>query len=162
MKLMDPKKRKEVKNAIQKRDGRIFKKKEIREPIRESQIKIREERFLEKKQERLNNQLSKASENGDLKGVKKALDEGAEVDTGDDFKSTPLMIAAQKGHKKIVELLLEAGAEVDLKDAGGYNAIVLASSNGETEIVKLLVDNGADIGYLEEFISELRGKLQPY
>ena len=47
---------------------------------------------------------------GDYAGVKRSIEEGADVNAQDNDKGTALMAASQGGHKKIVKLLKKAGA----------------------------------------------------
>jgi len=116
-----------------------------------------------------NELLIKCSEKGFDKGIKLALERGADVHAADDFalrwasrnghaevvkllldhgadvhveNNMPLMWASENGHTEIVKLLLDHGADVHAKDDG---ALTWASFNGHTEVVKLLLDSGADV-----------------
>ena len=44
--------------------------------------------------------------NGDIEGVKKAIEAGSNVNAKDEFGSTPLDGAVYDGHKEIAELLI--------------------------------------------------------
>jgi ankyrin repeat protein len=93
---------------------------------------------------------------GDVKMVRLALDQGAEVGAKDALGKTPLLHAAACDRAKrlpLVRLLLEHGADVNTKDVSGRTAlhIVMAWSdwavwsNTETLLVSLLLDRGADV-----------------
>jgi len=64
--------------------------------------------------------------NGDVDGVKRALDEGA-----DDYNQA-MMHAALRGHMDIILLMIERGAD------NYYGAMVHASAGGHWEIVNYL------------------------
>jgi len=53
-----------------------------------------------------------AIKGGDLDGVKKMLDDGANVERGTDEGESPLILAIWKQHIAIITLLLERGADV--------------------------------------------------
>ena len=88
--------------------------------------------------------LMKAALTGDRAALKQLLDEGADLNAGDQDGRTALMDATFAGHTKIVEDLLERGADPDAKDLDGWTALMEAASKGHTEIVKLLLSAGAD------------------
>ena len=59
-------------------------------------------------------------ENGDLEGVKAALQSGADVNTKCEMSWTGLMWAVEKSHNSVVELLLNtADIDLNLKTARG-------------------------------------------
>jgi ankyrin repeat protein len=71
---------------------------------------------------------------GDLKAVKKYIEEGIDVTSEDD---KAIILASKNGHLEVVRLLIKNGADCNY-------AILLASENGHVEIVRLLIENGAD------------------
>lgn len=84
------------------------------------------------------------SEDGDLQGVKRCIEEnGADINYTD-CRETALIRASQKGYLEIVKYLISKGANVNL---GNFTALIWASEEGYLEIVKVLVENGADINY---------------
>lgn len=56
---------------------------------------------------------------GDVEGIKEALDSGTSVNFRDIDDRTALHVAACQGQTDVVELLLRRGAEVDAKDRWG-------------------------------------------
>jgi len=118
--------------------------------------------------------LLRASADGDLEGIKKALDDGADVNTRlpmwvrlgyggsndvDDSNSesidseplnsgplslTPLTHAAQEGHVEAVELLLRFGANVDLHEADGMQALHFAAMSASVECFRMLLAANAN------------------
>ncbi|MGY5852860.1 MAG: ankyrin repeat domain-containing protein [Candidatus Thorarchaeota archaeon] len=86
--------------------------------------------------------LLKAAEEGDLDGVKKALEDGANIDAKDDFFSnTALHIASSNGHIEIVRYLLEKGADIVIENGVDMTPVHLAARDGHPEIIKVLLDS---------------------
>ena len=76
--------------------------------------------------------------------AQRLLDQGADLDTKDQYYGqTPLSWAAERGHESIVKLLLATG-EVDADSMDRYNQTPLSSAaeNGHEGIVKLLLATG--------------------
>lgn len=89
--------------------------------------------------------LWKASANGDISAVNKALGSGADLEALDSqFRLSPLGWAAISGKSNVVKLLLEKGANVNAKGGDGSTALHSAAFLGHVEAVKLLLANGAD------------------
>jgi len=90
--------------------------------------------------------LIKACKENNLDGVKRALDDGADIEAKDNNGWTALILASNEGNKEIVELLLDRGADVEttIKDSL-VTALIIAIDRGHKEIKKLLLENGADI-----------------
>ncbi|KAK7855434.1 phytochrome-interacting ankyrin-repeat protein 2 [Quercus suber] len=86
---------------------------------------------------------------GDLKEVKRLLDEGMDVNVatwGPKSKGvTPLHLAAQGGHLEVMDELLERGANIDARTKGacGWTPLHSAAKERRKEAVKFLIENGA-------------------
>ncbi len=99
--------------------------------------------------------LHQAVRVGDLKTVKKFIEEGVPVDKPDARLNstikdeTPLMIACEKGNVEIVRYLISKGANVNAKDSLGGTPIILATVKGHVEIVKILISKGADVNAVD-------------
>ena len=68
---------------------------------------------------------------GDIEEVVAALNAGVPVDSADDDKNTPLIIAAE-GEDGIVEELLKRGAHVDSQNNNGVTALVRGARSADS------------------------------
>ncbi|CAL0314219.1 unnamed protein product [Lupinus luteus] len=86
---------------------------------------------------------------GDLKLVKKLLDQGMDVNVtawGPKSKGvTPLHLAAEGGHLEVMDELLERSANIDARTKGacGWTPLHIAAKERRRDTVKFLVENGA-------------------
>ncbi|XP_028756051.1 phytochrome-interacting ankyrin-repeat protein 1 [Neltuma alba] len=86
---------------------------------------------------------------GDLKLVKKLIDEGMDVNViawGPKSKGmTPLHLAAEGGHLEVMDELLERGADIDARTKGscGWTPLHIAAKERRRAAVKFLIENGA-------------------
>ncbi|HCO96842.1 MAG TPA: hypothetical protein DIU00_23365 [Phycisphaerales bacterium] len=89
-----------------------------------------------------------------INNIKKALSQGADVNTVDEYGLTPLHYAVNQGHINIVKLLIAQGACLDVKDNAGRAPIHYAAEANyrspnpqkwSVGMVQLLLDAGADI-----------------
>ena len=87
-----------------------------------------------------------AARTGDLEGIKRYLDEGADInELSDEADLSPLSWATLFGQLKAAELLLEHGADVNTGQGDGGTPFHIAVFLGRAEMAKLLMDNGADV-----------------
>ena len=98
--------------------------------------------------------LLRSANNGDLAGVQRAIDSGADINVHDTTisgrRDTALMYASKKGHTETVRLLLDHGANPNSQDKYGDTPLILAVAYGDmseesTDILRLLLDHGADV-----------------
>lgn len=114
----------------------------------------------------LNHRLLVAARDNNLDALRKAVNEGAYLETRRPFVMrpqppasgqaqarkkkppregfTPLMYVVQNGSAAATRLLLEAKASVNAKDEDGIRPLHLAAGAGEMEVCKLLLTFGAD------------------
>lgn len=79
----------------------------------------------------------------DIEGVKKALGNGANVNTRDK-KGRSLLLQATIGRQvEMATLLTEKGADVNLQDDIQDSPFLYAGATGQTELVKLFLTHGA-------------------
>ena len=96
----------------------------------------------------LNQQLLTAASNydGDLPGVSRALEQGADVNAKDEYNNTALNSAALWGHADVVKRLLEAGADIENPGSGGgLTPLAIAASHDYYDVAKVLLDHGARV-----------------
>jgi uncharacterized protein len=89
--------------------------------------------------------LDRAVKRGDLQGIERALEAGADLQAGDAHGITPLMAAVRAGRANVAALLVERGAQVRVRDRRGFTALHYASQNGMNDTVRLLLDHGATV-----------------
>lgn len=90
--------------------------------------------------------LRAAAEMGDLAGVKRALEQGAQIGGADKTTGyTALHLAARDGHASVVKLLLARGAPIEAALAAAKSTpLALAVQDRRRRIVSLLLDAGAN------------------
>lgn len=84
--------------------------------------------------------LHSLARSGDLQGVRRALEQGTDVDALDYYRQSPLRIAASFGQAGVVSALLSHGADVHLSDP-----LHAASGYGNEDCVILLLGHGAPV-----------------
>jgi ankyrin repeat protein len=92
--------------------------------------------------------LLSASIDGNIKGVKKALEQGADVNTRIRDGSSALHLAALHNRASVVELLLEHKAEVNLVNNEGRTPLHVAANAGYTEVAAILLGRAPRIWLL--------------
>lgn len=81
---------------------------------------------------------------GNLNAVKQHINAGSDLNTKDEFGSTPLNIAATFGKTDIAIALIKGGADLHTKNAEGSTPLHVAAFFCRIEIVQALIENGAD------------------
>lgn len=79
-----------------------------------------------------------AIQQGDIKRVVRYIADGRNVNSADQRRRTPLILAAQGGHLELCRLLLKHGANRDARDESGLSAIDVAKIAGWEMVVELL------------------------
>ncbi|KAH1208365.1 hypothetical protein AAZX31_15G084900 [Glycine max] len=80
---------------------------------------------------------------GDVGGIREALESGVSVNYKDIDNRTALHVAACEGFTDVVDLLLQKGAEVDPKDRWGSTPLADAIFYKKNDVIKLLEKHGA-------------------
>ena len=78
-----------------------------------------------------------------LRGVRRLLQSGAEVNAADEDHTTPLMHAVIESDVRLMKLLIEHGARVNARNALDSTALMYAATN--LAKAQLLLDAGADV-----------------
>ena len=108
--------------------------------------------------------LFKAATEGNIKGIKQLIADGADVNAKNRDGTTPLQTAAIRGHKEFLQLLIANGADVNAKNEDGMTPLHCAAigtslnylSRGgrygvdHKEIAELLISAGADVNAQDE------------
>lgn len=93
--------------------------------------------------------LHVAARKGDLKEVRRLLNEGMDVNLpawgAKSRGATPLHLAAQGGHLKVMDELLERGADIDARTKGacGWTPLHVAAKERKKKAMEFLLGNGA-------------------
>ena len=101
-----------------------------------------------------------AAREGNLAGVKSALDAGFDIQQRGPDGMTLLMLAAVGGHQEVASLLIDRGADVSAlcEDENEFDALMMACADGRTAVVELLLDRGANVNN-RYAIPSSRGKI---
>lgn len=92
--------------------------------------------------------LLSSAEKGDLEGVRKALDTGADPNALPDETWGALHIATLGGHEQVVSLLIKRGAKLELRQFG-VTPLHLAIDKGHMKVVRVLLEAGANVASLD-------------
>ena len=99
----------------------------------------------------INEALITAVKKGSLSDVKKALQNGADINCKDLKEdawfplATPLCIAAEKKQFKIIEMLLSRGADPLIEDKFGRNALGYAILSKDLDIINIFLNKGVTL-----------------
>ncbi|XP_070617860.1 ankyrin repeat domain-containing protein 11 isoform X2 [Erythrolamprus reginae] len=99
---------------------------------------------VNKRNERGETRLHRASIRGDARRVKELIIEGADVNVKDFAGWTALHEACNRGYYDVAKQLLAAGAEVNTKGLDDDTPLHDAASNGHYKVVKLLLHYGGN------------------
>lgn len=77
------------------------------------------------------------------------IEKGANLESMNDVKQTPLQVACESGSVEVARCLIESGADLDTRCRHGRSLLHLASSM-DIKTTKLLVEKGADLEVKDE------------
>lgn len=100
---------------------------------------------LKLKQESMSTSMIKAVLHKNLEILEVLINNGGNVNTMLDDKTTILMIAAENNKSDALELLLNHKSNVNIKNDFGKTALILAVNRNNTKIVKLLLEKDAKV-----------------
>jgi len=90
-------------------------------------------------------QLYTSCQMNDIRGVRRALERGADVNfLGTPMGTSALHCACQASDLAIVRVLVDAGANVNLWNEEGVPPLLMAAQHDRLEVVKFMLDRGAD------------------
>lgn len=81
---------------------------------------------------------------GDVDQIKKAINNGANVNAQNDYGNTTLIRATKKGYPEVVKILLQHGSDVKYRNIYGTTALMWSARKGYPEITKVLLEHDAD------------------
>ncbi len=81
---------------------------------------------------------------GDLKVIQQHILAGTNLNTKDQYGSSPIIIATTFGKTEVAKALIQAGADLTCTNNEGSTPLHVASFFCRTEIVKALLKKGAD------------------
>ena len=82
---------------------------------------------------------------GSVKSLKVLVQNGANVNAGNQLGETPVMSAAAGGFSNIVDYLIDSGADLNATNHMGQSSFIYAARNGNVEMVKYLQGKGIEV-----------------
>jgi ankyrin repeat protein len=98
-----------------------------------------------KKESKIDDELIKNAEKGDLIKVKEAISKGANINCTDIEGATSLFWASRRGHDDVVHFLLNSGADPNTQTIYESTCLIEAARDGHLHIAKLLLDHHANV-----------------
>lgn len=95
--------------------------------------------------------LLRAARNGDADAAAIALREGADIETRDANRRTPLLLAATADHADVARLLVDLGADPDALDGRHDSAWLVTGVTGSVRMAKIIATAKPDYGLLNRF-----------
>ncbi len=91
--------------------------------------------------------LLDSAASGDMAGLQRAIDAGADIDGITTYKfRAALHVATIGGQHEVLKHLIKLGADVNNEDTKeNYTPLIYAIIHGDTEAMKILIDNGASL-----------------
>jgi ankyrin repeat protein len=97
----------------------------------------------------VNARLLVHARNGNVAGVERSLQEGANPDSRSRIGETALVIALKKNDLVIARAMILAGTDVNLAAVNGVTPLMAAAYVGNREMVELLLARGADVNAVD-------------
>jgi ankyrin repeat protein len=82
---------------------------------------------------------------GDTAGIERLLSKGADVNSRDRDRATPLVAAALSDHPTAAKVLLAKGADAMARNSGGFTPLHAAAYSGSVAVAQLLLESGASL-----------------
>ena len=100
---------------------------------------------------------------GNLKAVERHIKAKTDLNTKDEYGSTPLSIAATFGKTEIAKKLVLAGANLNETSADGSTSLHTAAFFGRIEMVKIILENGVNTSLKNSYgITALESVSSPF
>jgi len=91
-----------------------------------------------------------AAAQGNLASVKNFVQSGVALDSVDNEKRTPLIIATQHKHLEVMNYFLQKKADVNMQDKEGMTALMYAAKEGLDDMVMTMVAHGGNINAMNK------------
>ncbi|MDE1870528.1 MAG: ankyrin repeat domain-containing protein, partial [Candidatus Micrarchaeota archaeon] len=89
--------------------------------------------------------LLSAVTQGNVSGLFRALEDGANIDCRVNSGQTPLIAAAESKNAEIASILLKNGADPNFSDVIYQTPLMRAVQGGAVDVAKLLINSGASV-----------------
>lgn len=96
-------------------------------------------------------QLHDAAARDDAAGVKRLLEQGADIEGRDRHGRTALLVATHRNAIEAARVLIEAGADVNAMDDISDSPYLYAGAEGRFEILRMTLAHGADLGSVNRY-----------
>ncbi|KAD5961569.1 hypothetical protein E3N88_13042 [Mikania micrantha] len=93
----------------------------------------------------LGDKLCMAARKGEVRTIRRILENGAAINGLDQHRWTALHRASFMGRAEVVRFLIENGVDINSRDEDGYTALHCAVESGHVDVLELLVKKGADV-----------------
>ncbi|MCB1401008.1 MAG: ankyrin repeat domain-containing protein [Rhodobacteraceae bacterium] len=90
--------------------------------------------------------LFRAAHEGDVQGIGRLLDGGADIDARDSKGRAAIHVAAFASHDDALRALAEAGADMNALEGRAYDVVTIAAVADDPELMSLAIDLGNDPG----------------
>ena len=101
-----------------------------------------------KKQAALDEQLIAAAWKNDLRRARALIDQGADVNAGDNTVHSAYLISTSEGYLELLNLTLRNGADVDSKDSFNGTGLIRAADRGHADIAGRLIQADIKINHI--------------
>ena len=101
-------------------------------------------------------QALRAASLGDIRTLRRLLDDGSNLQRGDYDRRTPMHLAAAEGQIEVIRFLLEHSVDPNTSDRWGGTPLADAEFEGHGSVVELFNSHKAEMGDAEHVISDAK------
>src|SRR5262249_2683033 len=112
---------------------------------REAEARERKVRLERSHVSAIDRALREAAADGDIEGIEKLLQAGANVNVKIEGDGSPLIPASRASQLAAVKLLLDRGADPNIAVPGDGSPLIGAARENAVKVISLLLDRGANI-----------------
>ena len=89
--------------------------------------------------------IHQATLEGKIEKVKRMVEEGVDVNSGDEYGRTPLHLASEENHNIDMGVLIDLGADINAQDHQGRTPLMYAAAKGKEGAAVFLVSRQANV-----------------